>query len=162
MDNYTYYKDEIEKITRAGDHVAVRKSNGELISCRSSLMHCTECKFDWHEGCGDCTRSRRNWMNTEHVEEPALTRDEKYFLSHLNPDYYIARDDSGLLCIYSEKPIKSELFKGAWNTPDSGWWNKLTYFMPGYLKNNIHLDFVKFDDEEPLKIGDLLKLKVKN
>ena len=161
MDNYTYYKDEIEKITRAGDHVAVRKSNAELVSCRSSLIHCTECKFDWHEGCGDCTRSRRNWMNTEHVEEPALTRDENYFLSHLNSDYFIARDDSGELFIYPEKPIKTDFFSGMWDTTD-GQWNKLTYFIPGYLKNDIHLDFIKFEDEGPWRIGDLLTLEVKN
>ena len=100
-------------------------------------------------------------MNTEHVEEPALTRDEKYFLSHLNSNYYIARGDSGELFIYPKKPIKTDFFSGMWSTTD-GRWNKLTYFIPGYLKNDIYLDFIKFEDEGPWRIGDLLKLKVKN
>ena len=76
MDNYTYYKDEIEKIVRSGDHIAVTVKGNKPICCQG--IQCCDCKFDnIGQICMDC---RSKWLNSEHVEQPTWTQAENDFL----------------------------------------------------------------------------------
>ena len=80
----------------------------------------------------------------ERKEIPQLTEDEKIILKNIPKKYkYIARDKSGLIFLCSKKPSKCD------------------YSWIGY--NDIafpfdHLfQFIKWEDEEPYSIEDLLK-----
>lgn len=83
-------------------------------------------------------------------EEPTITEDEKVILRNLPGKYeWIARDESGVLYIYHDKPKKEEFM---WV---DGFENKC-------LNLFSHLfGMVKWEDDEPWKIEDLLKLEVK-
>lgn len=84
-------------------------------------------------------------------EEQTITEDEKTILRNL-PDKYewIARDGDGELYIYTEKPHKT-----------ADYWGLVTN-VPVCLGLFNHLfKMVKWEDDEPWKIEDLLKLDVK-
>lgn len=85
-------------------------------------------------------------------EEPtmAITEDEKTILRNLPANYeWIARDEDSRLYIYQDKPEKCE----------NAWMGKLD---PRSLEVLSHLFLmVKWEDDKPWKIEDLLKLEVK-
>lgn len=83
-------------------------------------------------------------------EEPTITEDEKAILRNLPGKYeWIARDESGVLYIYQDKPEKRV----------DVWASVLAH---RYLDLFNHLfQMVKWEDDEPWKIEDLLKLDVK-
>lgn len=83
-------------------------------------------------------------------EEPTITSDEKNILQNIDSNFrYIARDEDETLCIYIKKPIKSKDYWLASSSPES-------------LNSFRHLfKMVKWEDEEPWLIEDLLKLPVK-
>lgn len=77
-----------------------------------------------------------------------LTEDEKVILRNL-PEHFkwIARDKEGFLDIFVAKPLKSET---VWMPTEINEWTDITIFD--------HLfSFVKWEDEEPYLIEDLLK-----
>ena len=82
----------------------------------------------------------------ERKEKPKLTDDEKAILRNIDKKYrWIARDESSQLYIFINKPYKIDCL---WYATDSI--NDLRVFR--------HLfQFVKWEDEEPYLIEDLLK-----
>lgn len=84
-------------------------------------------------------------------EEPTITEDEKAILRNLPADYeWIARDGrNSELYIYPDKPDKHEGF----------WMAKCDYRSLDALSHLFVM--VKWEDDEPWKIEDLLKLDVK-
>lgn len=83
-------------------------------------------------------------------EESTITEDEKVILRNLQGKYeWIARDESGVLYIYHDKPKKNSF---AW---DVGFGSRCLNLFDHLFK------MVKWEDEEPWKIEDLLKLDVK-
>lgn len=83
-------------------------------------------------------------------EEPTITEDEKTILRNLPEDYkWIARDESGVLYIYHDKPKKKEFI-----------W--ILGFGSSRLNLFDHLfKMVQWADDEPWRIEDLLNLDVK-
>lgn len=83
-------------------------------------------------------------------EEPTITEDEKTILRNLPETCkWIARDRDGMLFVYSVKPSKAV----------NVWVSTLGYT---FLESFNHLfKMVKWEDDEPWKIEDLLKLDVK-
>ena len=83
-------------------------------------------------------------------EEPTITEDEKVILSNISGKYeWIARDESGVLYIYHDKPKKEEFM-----------------WVDGFENRCLNLfnhlfGMVKWEDDEPWRIEDLLKLDVK-
>lgn len=83
-------------------------------------------------------------------EEPTITEDEKTILRNLPVNYeWIARDESGVLYIYQDKPKKEEFM-----------------WVDGFENRCLNLfnhlfEMVKWEDDKPWKIEDLLKLDVK-
>ena len=83
-------------------------------------------------------------------EELTITDDEKVILRSLPANYkWIARDKDSKLYVYLDKPEKCEYI----------WTDKRNY---SSLEALSHLfEMVKWDDDEPWKIEDLLKLDAK-
>ena len=82
-------------------------------------------------------------------EELTITEDEKVVLRNLPANYkWIARDKDSKLYVYLDKPEKCEYI----------WTGKQSY---SSLEALSHLfEMVKWDDDDPWKIEDLLKLDV--
>ena len=79
------------------------------------------------------------------IKPPKLTEDEKAILRNIPKQYkYIARDNSGALYVYENKPRKD----------DKNWWM--------YGLNNLSLfhhlfQFIKWENSEPYNIKELLE-----
>lgn len=83
-------------------------------------------------------------------EESTITAGEKIILQNIDSKYkYIARDYSGKLYIYIEEPKKHDNF---WIAPETS----KTFHLFNHL-----FKMVKWEDEEPWLIEDLLKLPEK-
>ena len=81
----------------------------------------------------------------EREKEPKLTEDEKVILMNLPKEYrWIVRDSNGIVYAFIDKPHKSGL---GWS---SNFFGVLVLFE--YL-----FQFIKWEDEEPYLIEDLLK-----
>ena len=86
----------------------------------------------------------------ERKPKPQLTEDEKAILRNVPKQYeWIARDDNDLLCVFTKRPIKQ---RSIWNT--DGWMSPMTLFYNLF-------QFIKWEDEEPYSIEELLKGKEK-
>ena len=82
----------------------------------------------------------------ERKEKTKLTEDEKFILRNLPKEYkWIVRDHVGSLWIFENKPINNNMF--------GGWFysNASNLPFPNLFK------FIKYEDEEPYSIEDLLK-----
>lgn len=153
MDNFTYFKKEIEHIMRSsGSNIAVHKETGKPVACRG--QSCSECMFN--NANVSCHAKRKEWYNAEHVERPTLNIHERRLVEILAERCFIARDADGSLMVYAEKPVKSEIMS-AWNNPGC--------FVIGAIEQTIYpgckFDFIKWEDETPWNVVDLLELEVK-
>lgn len=142
MTNFEYYKKEILEITNKGCDVAV--INNKPVSCES-LEYCTECQLKQHE---NCKSTLTKWFCAEHIEQPKLTKKERQFCELVETGWF-ARCKNGDLCIYSEKPTK---LTNCWFSNYKTYSN-ITLF-------NLPFPFIKWEDEEPWSVEDLLKLEV--
>ena len=83
-------------------------------------------------------------------EEPTITEDEKVILLNLPGNYeWIARDEDGRLCVYPGKPLKVT----------TKWGSGLGHRFFDLFDHLFQM--VRWEDDEPWKIEDLLKLDVK-
>ena len=149
MKNKEKYAKEIIDIACEGKIIAVTKDN-KVVCCGD--IDCEQCLFDISKSC----HGIEQWAESEYVEKPTLTANEKLFLDLIKEEYtYIARDKDGLLAVYPRKPEK-----------------KLTYWLLADSPNtardlytralDVGFDFIKWEDEEPWLIEDLKKLEVKD
>ncbi len=101
---------------------------------------------------GDCLISI--WKRKQ---KPELTSFEKEFLKALKPEYrngYIARDEDGTLMVYSHMPNRGTYKWTLYKTFDL--YDKV-YFNCLADDSNRPFTWVKWEDEEPWYIPDLLK-----
>lgn len=63
MTNYEHYKKQIEKFTRMGQKVAVKKDTNEIIPC--SDIGCGGCLFGAYDS---CTEKSMSWADAEYIE----------------------------------------------------------------------------------------------
>lgn len=63
MTNYEHYKKQIEKFTRMGQKVAVKKDTNEIIPC--SDIGCGGCLFGAYDS---CTKKSMAWADAEYIE----------------------------------------------------------------------------------------------
>lgn len=106
-----------------------------------------------NHNCGECDfcKNKDEIMKillSKHKEKPQLTDDEKAILRNVNSVFTrIARDRNGDIYIYEKKPFK--------NTKIDAWCDGGSYIKFVAFK---HLfQFVKWEDEEPYNIEELLK-----
>jgi hypothetical protein len=97
--------------------------------------------------------------------QPVLTKKEKTFCELLETGY-IARDESGSLYYYSRyKPTKN-IKCASWELSGDNYsedYHRITYDdLLEYLGYNIKFSFITWEDEEPWRVEDLLKLRVED
>lgn len=63
MTNYEHYKKQIEKFTRMGQKVAVKKDTNEIIPCAD--IGCGGCLFGGYDS---CTKKSMAWADAEYIE----------------------------------------------------------------------------------------------
>ena len=140
---------------RDGD--AVMYDNGEMRTVKgTSLYNCCDLASDLSYYDENLIHVRAKALNIVEVfrsiwkrEEPTITTDEKVILRNVDSKYkYIGRDMNGLLHAYKEKPEKDE---SEWSAPS----------YVGLLAFRHLFSMVKWEDDEPWKIEDLLKLPEK-
>lgn len=144
MTNFEYYKDKV-----LNEPV---KNNCPLSIpfIGSKVADCTKCNF-FNNNTGGCDVMKFwRWMYSEHVEHPTLTSKERKLLEVIETGY-IARDANGALWWYAKEPLKG---RRTWLFEDcDGDHGKLGYILDCF-------SFIKFKDEKPWKVEDLLKLEV--
>ena len=80
----------------------------------------------------------------ERKEKPQLNEDEKVILRNVPKHYkWIARDKNGFICMYIKKPSKCEYS-----------WGGCKYMLLPFYDL---FQFIKWEDEEPYSIEELLK-----
>lgn len=135
-----YHKESIEK-----GYTAVK--NGKLTSCEYLL--CNKCDLNnEHEG---CFITLLRWFAEEYKEpkpKPTLTEKEMHLCKAFNSGY-IARDKSGHLYLYASKPKKSAVI---WCIDEE---------VATYLPPNLWFSFIKWEDEEPHSIEEMLTWEVR-
>ena len=145
MKNWEKYEKQIKENGLA--HIAVTK-NGKMKMCNKE---CDDCIFNDNENT-HCSDSFLDWLYEEAT--PWLTKQERniceVFADIYYPDnLYIARDKDNELRIYCPKPTK---YITDWDNDDER-----------YCKLGIRRElfkFIKWEDEKPWSIEDLLKLEV--
>ena len=115
----------------------------QLSDFNEDLTNCCNI-FDIMKVYKDYTCKELLW---ERKETPQLTEDEKVILRNLPKDYkWITRDKNGTICVFNGKPYKHRF---VW---DGQFMGVLALFQ--------HLfNFIKWEDEEPYSIEDLLEGK---
>ena len=147
MKNKEKFADEIiDLLCTSKDPIAVN-FKGEIVRCHD--IFCKNCKF--HKE-GDCITAARKWLEEEYGEPPVISHKDALFLQFIKDNYkYIARGYSGnLFLLYTYKPAKGI---GSWSLNSS--YVSIDPF-------DVCFPMVKWEDEEPWAIKDLMKLKVVN
>lgn len=159
MTNYEFYKEEIEMRYRECTPFALTKQNC-IASCK--IIDCEECVFSCYNNpetrglrCGD---RKMIWAMQEHVEMQKLTKKERKFCELFEgKDVWIAKDKSGVPYLYNKKPHKGKgLYDEIWEANYHGNTMDGIVFQLAEMK----FEFIKWEDEEPWSIDDLLKLEV--
>ena len=147
MKNFEKFEKEIMEIVREGYNIAIQ--NGLPIRCQDIL--CAEC--DCHGTGRTCKDEKRKWMESEYKERPKLTKQERKFCELFEgKDVWFATDKDCQSCIvYTEKPIKRDF---QWTGHHIQTINIRDFI-------DAKFDFIKWEDEEPWHISELLKLEVK-
>ena len=123
----------------------IRLTTGECVNLDNYREDLTDIEglieFDIMKVYKDYTCKELLW---ERKDEPKLTEDEKVILRNLPKEYkWIARDGFGFICIFENKPDKAIFgcfYSAATILP-----------FPNLFK------FIKYEDEEPYSIENLLK-----
>ena len=148
MTNFEYYKDEILKRYDQGLEDLAMK-NGKFDDCSNVL--CKLCNFSSDNYNSDhcCTFNMLHWLYQEHRVKPKLTQRE-FLLCKLIEKGWVARDKSGFLYIYENKPQK---VVSDWH--DTG---AIQVIREEFYR--VSFNFIKWEDTEPWSIKELLKLEV--
>lgn len=146
MKNKEKYAKEIVEIACNRGLIAIEKRTGKLRPCIE--LPCSDCMFGKIWNCAEATRK---WAESEYIEKPVISKRDRSFLDYINNKFvYVARDKSGRLFVYSEKPIKKTRY----------------YDSIGGVRGSvgfvfdIKLPMIKWEDPEPWLIEDLKKLEV--
>lgn len=139
MKNWEKYINELYDI----DTIHFGVANKQIYRCID--IKCRECDFGGDEK--ECKYSRFDWLCEE--AKPTLTKHERAFCYGLDTGWelYIVRNSSGALRLFSEKPEKGNIH----------WDNYCNLSIS--LNPNL-FSFIRWEDEEPWKLSDLLKLEV--
>lgn len=144
MKNKEKFANKIIDFACTRDNITVN-IKGEVVGCCS--IQCKDCKF-YEEG-KDCEVAIREWLEKEYIEPLKISKKDKTFLEYIGNDYkYIARDSTGDIFLYTNKPERN---KEVW------------LLNPGFVNLKLFdLDFpmVKWEDEKPWLVEDLKQLEV--
>lgn len=98
--------------------------------------------------CTECTKKVKQWLEEEYKERIRLTKSEKAILESLDSMFkYITRDSACcLLSVHADKPIKK-----------IDCWEHRLGRSHGLAVFNHLFQFIKWEDEEPYLISELLE-----
>ncbi len=95
MKNKERYTKEIVDIVCKGEPFAIEKSTGLPMSC--TTISCGECLF---EGASSCKNGIKEWAESEYVEPPVISKNDRTFLDYIGNTYkYVVRDKDGKLFV---------------------------------------------------------------
>lgn len=95
MKNKEKFAKEIVDIVCKGEPFAIEKSTGLPVRCTTRI--CGECLFD---GALSCQDGIKEWAESEYVELPVISKNDRRFLDCIGNTYkYIARDKDGKLFV---------------------------------------------------------------
>lgn len=139
MTNYEFYKDEIIEAI----------SNCE--SCSFKMKYIIKANNCDRYDCDTCTSKTKEWFNSEYKEPIELTQTEYHILKGLDGMFkWIARDSAGyVLSVHADKPTKK-----------CDCWGYRLGRSHGLSVFNHLFTFIKWEDDEPYLIDDLLKCVV--
>lgn len=141
MKNKEKYAKEIMEIACNGNSIAIIRESGRVAPCYGTP--CVECLFNGNK----CKEKTREWVESEYIEKPVISRMDRAFLEYLKGYKYIAIDYGGKLCAYVSIPKK--IYDG---------WGYASF--KSLAKLDIDFPMVKWSDSEPWLIEDLKKLEV--
>ena len=136
--NFEFYLPKMRK--------AFRKTESASSIC--DMMFPTDYVGDCSKDCRDCIADFIEYLATEHIEQPKLTKRERAFCEAVQMGW-IARDCNMHLFYFSGKP---ELKQGIWMT-HVGQYCRIKGIEDAFM-------FIKDTDAEPWAVEDLLKLEV--
>lgn len=145
MLNAEKYKKEILDIAQEGYYFAVSKDRQNIKRCCAGIK-CENCIF-YGEDLHGCDWSRTKWLLSEYKEHIKLTRLEFEILKLLeNEGYkYIVRSQINNIIAYESMPQKL-----------SNCWEIQSRYKIFSLFNGL-FQFIKWEDEEPTSIQDILE-----
>ena len=148
MKNKEKYAKEIVELACDGNRIAVVRQTGEFRSCYKTA--CIECLFHSSDR-EQCRERTREWAESEYIEKPVISKRDRAFLDCIMGKYkYIARDKTGYLYAYREKPDKHDVF----------WSRSICEYFGFNNRIDVCFPLVKWEDDEPWLIEDLKKLEV--
>lgn len=157
--NLEHYKEELKELIEEAhrtDDCIVITTTGEFGLCNHT--DCDKCIGQRVYECrGRIGIEILDFLMQEYKPVPTITAKEKAVLELLQYPW-IARDLSGDLCAYSDKPFK-DMDEDFWDTS-----KEVFVLCFGERQINglpLQLDFIKWEDHEPWKVSDLLQLQVK-
>lgn len=138
--NFEFYNGEIMEIVEQKKGIAV--VNNRPIICDNTLCNICELKCDF------CEWRFIQWLLKDHIELPKLTKRERAFCEAVQAGW-ITRDKNGRIHWRDNEPEKTE-----------GCWYGKTIAIPLNVLIRDCFSFVKWEDEKPWSVEDLLKLEV--
>ena len=142
MLNAEKYKNEILEKSNVVFDFSISNDRHTIEKCLGVCDNCIFCNIGEH-----CSNVKVKWLLSEYKEPVKLTRFEQDVLKHLieKTQYrFIVREKSDNIYIYKRKPKKGI---GAWDSST------------GMLNLNVFINlfpFIKWEDEEPTSIKDVL------
>lgn len=144
MLNAEKYKNEILEKSNVVFDFSISKDRHTIEKCLGVCDNCIFCNMGEH-----CSNVKVKWLLSEYKEPVKLTRFEYDILKYLSDNtrhMYIVRDSDGNIFLYDVEPKKSK--SGPW------WVGRNVH---GMVMFNKLFQFVKFEDEEPRSIKEVLK-----
>lgn len=154
--NLEHYREElkglIEEARQTSDNITIT-TTGKLGLCNDT--DCNDCMGKNIYQCREkISLKTLEFLMQEYKPVPTITATEKKILELLQYEW-IARDEDDCLYAYNAKPNKDVA---------NGIWDACSLFAldcPNAHALPLKLDFIKWEDNEPWKVSDLLKLQVK-
>lgn len=153
MTNFEFNKEKLLQLDKEDNQIGAVK-NGQLKFCCE--VSCLECELYNRDG-DSCYFNFWKWLASEHIENPKLNKKERKFCELIEEpkEWWLARDFDGTLCLFDSKP---------WKRSETEWMCTNRCFTPlrGFERifGELSFSFVKWEDEKPWNVKDLLELEV--
>lgn len=139
--NFEFYKDEILKCL-SKNSVAIK--NNKPVKCDGRCNSCIR-----NNEIGECIdKPLFEWLYAEHIEPPKLTKRERAFCEAVQTGW-IARDEGGTLYWFPQNE-SVEKRASIWSASE---YSNISFMI-------LDFSFIKWSDEKPWSVADLLKLDV--
>ena len=146
MLNIGFYKEDMLNLAKEGKPPAL--VGGKIISCHD-VDSCNICYF-FESTKSSCTATMIKWLYEEYTPPAPMLTKREHALCEVVGIGWIARDENGALYLFDKKPAKG-----------------LTFWKFGGI--HIHMDpyffpafnFIKWENEEPYSIEEMLGWEVK-